>query len=104
MLLPLAGFTLTLIIVGALAILVATGDPRHARLAPFIGFSFLLAGLGALSLCLVLGLLGMALDHLTELPQIFSGLGFFLGYAVGGLGGAVSGLILASRRVRQTNS
>ena len=103
MLLSLMGFTFTLIIVGALAILVATGDPQHARLAPFIGFSSLMAGLGALSLCFVLGCLGLVLDHATELP-IFSGLGFFFGYAAGGLGGAVSGFILASRRVRKMNS
>ena len=34
--LPRTGFTLTLIIVGALASLVAVGDPQHARLAPFV--------------------------------------------------------------------
>jgi hypothetical protein len=103
MLMPLMGFTFTLIIVGALATLIATGDPRHARLAPFIGFPSLLAGLGALSLCFVLGFLGMVLDHATKL-SIFSGLGFLFGYSVGGLGGAVAGLILASRRVRKMNS
>jgi hypothetical protein len=103
MLLPLLGLTLTLIIVGALASLVATADPRHARLAAFAGFPSLLAGLGALSLCFVLGLSGMLLDRATGL-SIFSGLGFLLGYAVGGLGGAVAGLVLASRRLRKTDS
>jgi hypothetical protein len=103
MLLPLMGFTFTLIIVGALAVLVATGDPRHARLAPFIGFPSLLAGLGALALCFVLGFLGMVLDHSMEQP-IFSGLGFFFGYVVGGLGGALLGFVVASRRARKLNS
>jgi hypothetical protein len=45
----------------------------------------------------------MALDH-TIGQSIFSGLGFLFGYAVGGLGGAISGLILASRRIRKINS
>ncbi|MCA1566863.1 MAG: hypothetical protein LC803_14705 [Acidobacteria bacterium] len=103
MLMPLMGFTFMLIIVGALASLVAIGDPQYARRAPFIGFPSLLAGLGALSLCFVLGFLGMVLDHATELP-IFSGLGFLFGYGVGGLGGAVAGLILASRHIRKANS
>ena len=103
MLLPLMGFALALIIVGALASLVAVGDPRHARLAPFVGFPSLLAGLGALSLSLALGFFGEMLDHAAGLRTL-AGLGFFVGYAVGGLGGAVSGLILVSRRTRGMNS
>jgi hypothetical protein len=103
MLLPLMGFTFLLIIVGALASLVAFGDPQRARLAPLIGFPSCLAVLGAFALCFVLGLLGVVFDHVTGL-KIFSGLGALSGCALGGLGGAITGLILASRRVRRMNS
>jgi len=48
MLLTMFGFVMTLIVVCGLVSLVAVGDPLHARLAPFIGFVALSAGLGAL--------------------------------------------------------
>jgi hypothetical protein len=97
------GLILVSIVVGALASLVAIADPRHARLAPFIGFSALLGGIGALLFSFVLGGIGHALNASLGLEAL-SGLGFFFGYAMGGLGGAISGLVLASRRVRKLNS
>lgn len=99
MLLPMFGLILVLIVVGALASLVAIADPRHARRAPFLGFTSLLAGTGALLLSLVFGGIGNVVGGLTGL-QMLSGLGFFFGYAGGGVGGAVAGFLLASRRVR----
>lgn len=99
MLLPMFGLIFVLIVVGALASLVAIADPRHARLAPFLGFTSLLAGTGALLLSLILTGIGNAVDMSTGL-QMLSGLGFLFGYAIGGVGGAVTGFVLASRRVR----
>ena len=99
MLMPMFGLVLALIVTGALASLVAIADPRHARLAPFLGFTSLLAGTGALLLSLVLGGIGNVVDQSTGLQEL-SGLGFIFGYAVGGIGGAALGFVLASRRVR----
>ncbi len=94
MLLQMFGFILTLLVVGGLASLVAVGDPRHARLAPYIGFTFLFAGIGALSISFGLALsLGFVLGS-----EWWSGLGFFGGYAVGLVGGAVFGLWRAFER------
>ena len=99
MLLPMFGLVLVLIVVGALASIVAIADPRHARLAPFLGFPSLLAGTGALLLSLALGGIGNVVGTSTG-TQALSGLGFFFGYAIGGVGGAVSGFALATRRVQ----
>ena len=99
MLLPMFGLIIVLIVVGALASLVAIADPQHASLAPYLGFTSLLAGTGALLLSLVLSGIGNVVDTSTG-SQVLSGLGFFFGYAIGGVGGAVAGLTLASRRVR----
>jgi hypothetical protein len=99
MLLPMFGLPLVLIVVGVLASLVAIADPRHAPLAPFLGFPSLLAGAGALLLGLVLSGVGNVAGTSTGL-QVLSGVGFFFGYVIGGVGGAVAGFVLASRRVR----
>jgi hypothetical protein len=88
MLLPMFGFILALLVVGGLASLVAIGDPYHARLALYVGFVSLFAGVGAL--CLSLGfawLIGIIFHSETV-----GGVGFFVGYTVGGLGGAGYGL------------
>lgn len=45
MVMPMLGFLSVLIVVGGLATLVAVGDPRHTRIAPYLGFVFLFAGL-----------------------------------------------------------
>lgn len=99
MVLPMFAFVLTLIVVGGLASLVAAGD-RHARWAPFIGFVFLFAGLGALFLSLgLVWLLGVIFRSRGG-----DGLGFLGGYAAGGLGGALLGLkhaFLRRRRFRE---
>jgi hypothetical protein len=97
------GLILVSIVVGALASLVAIADPRHARIAPFVGFPSLIGGTGALLFSFAFGGIGNALDISLGL-QALSGLGFFFGYVGGGLGGAVLGFILASRRTRKMNS
>lgn len=99
MLLLMFGLIFALLVVGALASLVAMADPLHARLAPFLGFPSLMAGAGALLLSIIIGGAGYVLDRLIG-SQALSGLGFFFGYAIGGGGGAVSGFLLAARRVQ----
>jgi hypothetical protein len=91
---PMFGFIFTLLVVGGLGTLVAVGDPINARLAPYIGFTALFAGIGALSLSLVLLFIGAQLLR----SETFGGLGFFLGYIFGGLGGAAFGFVRALRR------
>ena len=99
MLLPMAGLLLTLLVVGAPATLAAAGDPRHARLAPYIGFTFLFAGLGALAFLIFLGPLGEAVGILFG-TNVFGPLGLFSGYALGLVGGSLLGPAKASRRSR----
>ena len=96
MLLPMFGLILALIVVGGLASLVAVGDPYHARFAPYVGFTSLSAGIGAL--CLSLGL-ALSLGYVLG-SERWSGPGFFGGYAVGLLGGAVIGFRHALGRRR----
>lgn len=48
MILPMFGLLMVLIVIGGLGTLVAVGDPRNARLAPYIGFVSLIGALGAL--------------------------------------------------------
>ena len=94
MLMPMFGFISTLLVVGGLGTLLAIGDPRNARLAPYIGFTALFAGLGALLLSLLLLLIGEQVLR----SETLGGLGFFGGYALGGLSGALFGLYRAFRR------
>jgi hypothetical protein len=100
MILPMFGLLIFLIVVGGLATLVAVGDPRHARFAPYLGFVFLFAGLGALLLSVGLALLGEVLLR----SEALSMLGFFGGYAFGGLAGALLGFIRAVKRQPQLDS
>lgn len=93
MLLPMMGFLFALIIVGSLSSLIAIGDPQHATIAPYIGFICLFAGLGAL--CLSSGF--YTLGEVVRSDKL-AGLGFFAGYALGGLGGAMLGFSKARRR------
>lgn len=88
---------LMLLVVGGLGTLVAIGDPQGARLAPYIGFTALFAGLAALSLSLLLLFIG---GYLFE-SETTGGIGFFLGYGLGGLGGAAFGFYRAFRRRRR---
>jgi hypothetical protein len=90
MMMPMVGFLFALIVVGGLASLIAKADP-HARLAPFLGFPLLFAGLAAFCLSMGLGTLGEYLDR-TLGTHFLSGLGFLGGYTLGGLGGALLGL------------
>ena len=94
MLLPMFGLLMVLIVVGGLACLVGFADPNHARLAPYIGFISLFAGLGAALCSAVLGLIG----ELILQSEVLSGLGFLAGYVLGGLGGALFGFKRAIRR------
>jgi cytosine/uracil/thiamine/allantoin permease len=87
------GLLLVLIVVGSLATLVAGADPDHARLAPYIGFVCLLAGVGAVVMSALLGLVGGVLFQ----SQTLSELGFFLGYMIGGLSGGLLGLKRAAK-------
>jgi|SRR6185503_6746779 len=100
MLLPMFGLLLMLIIVGGLACLVAAGDPNHARVAPYIGFVLLFAGLAAALCSLVLGLIGEVVLH----SEVMSGLGFLAGYVLGGLGGALLGFKHAVKRRERIES
>jgi hypothetical protein len=100
MILPMFGLLMLLIVVAGLATLVAMGDPRHARLAPYLGFVFLFAGLGALLFSIGLALLGQVLLR----SEALSALGFFGGYAFGGLAGAVLGFIHAVKWQSRTYS
>jgi hypothetical protein len=94
MLLPMFGFVAALLVVGGLGTLVAVGDPRTARLAPYIGFVGLFAGLGALSVSAILTLIGGMIFH----SETGAGLGLVVGYVLGGLGGAGFGLYRAIQR------
>jgi len=94
MLMPMFGFIFTLLVVGGLGTLVAIGDPENARLAPYIGFTALFAGLGALSVSSLLAVIGYQLRG----SETAAGLGLFGGYIFGGLGGAAFGFVRALRR------
>jgi hypothetical protein len=96
MLLPMFGFLITLITIGGLASLVAAADPQHARLARFLGFPLLFAGVAAL--CLSMGLAWLV--RLVLGSDDPSGLGLLAGYLIGLLGGAALGL----RRARTYQS
>ena len=94
MLLPMFGFIVALLVVGGLGTLVAVGDPQKARLAPYIGFVSLFAGIGALLLSLILLFIGQKVLQ----SEAVSGLGFLGGYILGGLGGGSFGLYRARER------
>jgi len=100
MLLPMFGLLLVLIVVGGLACLVATGVPDHSRLAPYIGFVCLFAGLGAALFSAVMGLIGEVILQ----SDVLSGLGFLSGYVFGGLGGALFGFKRAIKRRERIQS
>ena len=97
MLLPMFGFILTLLVAGGLASLVAIGDPDHTRLATYVGFVSLFAGIGAL--CLSFGLAWLV--GIIFRSETVAGVGFFTGYVIGGLGGAAFGLKRAFERRRR---
>src|SRR5688572_23391791 len=97
---PMFGLILVLIVIGGLGSLVAYGDPTHARLAPFIGFVCLFAGLGALLFSVALALIGGVVDTSESLGV----LGFFAGYVIGGVGGALFGIRQAVKRLVQIES
>jgi hypothetical protein len=94
MLMPMFGLILASLVVGGLGTLVAIGDPQNARLAPYIGFTALFGGLGALSLSVMLAFIGYQLPG----AETAGGLGLFIGYVVGGSSGAVFGFLGAMRR------
>jgi len=100
MILPMFGFIAALLVVGGLGILVAVGDPKNARLAPYIGFVALFAAIGALCLCALLGLIAQVLIR----SDAAAALGAFAGYVLGGLGGAIFGFNRATRRRRRIES
>jgi hypothetical protein len=100
MLLPMFGLLLVLIVVGGLACLVAIGDPNHVRLAPYLGFVCLFAGLGAALCSAVLGLIGEVILQ----SEVLSGLGFLTGYVFGGLSGALFGFKRAIKRRERIES
>ena len=100
MLLPMFGLLIVLMVAGGLASLVAVADPNHARLALYIGFVSLFAGLGAVFFSAVLALIGEVIFQSHDL----SGVGFLAGYIFGGLGGAVFGLKRAVKRKARIES
>lgn len=88
------GLIFTLLVIGGLGTVVAIGDPQNARLAPYIGFTALFGGLGALSLSLLLAFIGYKLPQ----SETVSAAGFLVGYVLGGLSGAGLGFLCAVRR------
>jgi hypothetical protein len=97
MLLPMFGFIMALLVIGGLASLVAIADPHHAGLALFLGFVFLFAGIGAFCLSFWFAWL---IEIIFRSPTV-GGVVFFVGYIVGGLGGAAFGLKRAFVRQRR---
>jgi hypothetical protein len=97
---PFFGFILVLLVVGGLASLVAIGDPIRSRGTAYVGFTLFFAGVGALSLSIVLALIGWQLLHSDTLLS----LGFASGYVLGGFGGAAFGFYRAVRRRRRIDA
>ena len=98
MFLPMMGFSFVLIVVGSLALLIATVNRRSPPLSPkplipYVGFICMFSGLGAFSLSMGLGALG---ESILKPNNALTFLGFFAGYVLGGLGGAALGFKLAS--------
>jgi hypothetical protein len=88
------GFVLGLLVVGGLGTLVAIGDPQGARLAPYLGFTGLFAGLGALLFSASLAAIGYQLIG----SEPVGSWGLFVGYVLGGIAGAAAGFLYAFRR------
>ena len=94
-------FIFALVVIGGLATLVAIGDPHNSsRLTLYVGFTALFAGLGAASLSIILAVIGTKLFESDTL----TGLGFFGGYIVGGVGGAAFGFYRALLRRRRIDA
>jgi hypothetical protein len=96
MMLPMYGLILALLVVGGLATIVAVGDPNHVRLAPYLGFICLFAGLGALVFSFIFTIVGDIALHSEALTAAF----FFAGYAGGAAIGGLFGYWMAARRTR----
>jgi hypothetical protein len=97
---PFLGFIFVLLVVGGLASLIAIGDPINSRGASYVGFTLFFAGLGSLSLSIILGLIGWQLLGSDTLLS----LGFAGGYFLGGIGGAAFGFHRAVRRRRRIDA
>jgi hypothetical protein len=95
MLLPMFGFIIALLVIGALANLLTIGDPNNSRLAFYVRFIFLFSGVGALCLSICFTLLFTILGY-----EQWSGVGFFSGYFIGLLGGAFLGFQRTVRRLQ----
>ncbi len=95
MLLPMMGFTFMLMMAGGVACLFSQGEGKLAELISCIGLALLFAGLSAFGLSMALASLG---GWIFDWNGSASGLGFFGGYVVGGLGGAILGWKKAARR------
>jgi hypothetical protein len=93
MILPMMGLCFCLCVFGLCAGAVAFIWRRFRHFAPFVLLMPLLAGIGAFILSWGLAFL---LEKSTSAAP-FGGFGFFGGYAVGGLGGGIIGLISARR-------
>lgn len=87
------GMCLALCALGFGAGVVALFVPRLRRFSAFAFLLPLLSGIGALALAWGLAVF---VEKVTGSSNA-GGLGFFGGYAVGGLGGAVVGFVLARR-------
>ena len=96
MLLPMMGFFLMLIVVGGLGSLVAIADPTRARLYPFT-LAMFFSGAGVYVLGLGSGYLGEIIFGSSTVSTIL----FLFGLLIGGIGGAILGLIAGIRRNRR---
>ena len=99
MLIPLMGFTFSVMVFGGLLRLVAIADPYRQPMA-FIAFPLFYAGLGAI-------LLSFGLTYIVDNVlnwQGIEGITFFFGYLAGGIAGSIAGLSIALRRSRRMSS
>lgn len=90
------GLILALLVVGGLGTIVAVGDPDHARLAPYLGFVCLFAGLGAVVFSFIFTVVAYIALHSESLTAAF----FFAGYAGGAAIGGLFGYWMAARKSR----
>lgn len=93
------GFAFALLVFGGLASLVIMADPNRSRWTS-AAFSMFFGGVGSVTLSLLLAFIGSLIPG----SGLWEGLGFFGGYALGGLGGGALGRSIASRRKDRINS
>jgi hypothetical protein len=95
MVVPMMGFAFALMACGGLGSLIAMADPDRSNWR-FVTLPVFLAGGCAILLSLMLSFLGAEILR----SEILSGIGFFGGYFLGAVGGAILGIRSADKRGR----